>query len=488
MDYKSKGAKPRRQVKEEKAMPSAPLMSPISITGNEVYGVSALQLATGASTDTYTFIAKDIPISVSSILDSSTNLNSLISAPVEELIKAYATARGYVTNTTYANVSEYVYKSLEALSLLMHMFRAQNVSQLKTDTGLDIGTVLGSRPSARVAGGQIPDFIINGVAASANHVNDGAVSISAKDWSQQWLSHLVHLKLSQPLVKWAASMFSVFYQSSGSNSQTTMYSFVPDIITNSSGIAVKTVYDTKIADLAALRNAKPDLVDILNFLGFTNEDIVPLDFTRDLRQLTLPVIVDNNFEAMYVNTNFEGLADSDDDVEDLYFDINGDFNALNYPTDVQLNADVVFAHRYLRDGIFSHTVYKRITQAGSIELNTMYYPFPIGVDSGAYATLTAAQANRMAIVRRQFTMSGLPELPYSPEVSISDLAGVPVFANSGFVGTFVVDAANTYVLPDTFDFYLLAKKAEIIMNNTEYRVKLQQLSNSIRTSSITKQS
>lgn len=488
MDYKkSKGrSKPTKDKGMEKQMPTSPLLSPIALTGNEVYGVSALQHQTGGSTDLFSFIAKDIPVDPRAILTSSTSLNPLLEPMISELIKAYATARGYTTSTTYAEVSEYVYKSLDALSLLMHMFRAQNVANVVSDNGSEIGTVLASRPSVRVSGSAIPEYIINDTAVNARHVNDGAVSISAKDWSEDWLSYLVHFKLSKPLVKWAASLFTVFYQHTLSDGQTVMYSFIPEVITNSLNVAVKTKFDAYVSDLATLRSNRPDIVDILNFLGFTNEDVVSMDFTRDLRQLTLPVVVDENILAMYINTNLEGIADDDTDVADLYFDPSGQFNALNYPSDVQLNADIIFSHRYMRNAVYQHTVYKRASST-SYDLNVEYYPFPIGLGS-FYSSLSLAQTNRLAYVRRKYQTSGLPRIPYATEVELSDLSGTPIFSGSANVEFYVVDSANTYRLPDTFDFYESAKKAEIIMNDVAYRTKLQLLSNSIRTNSITKSS
>jgi len=476
--------------KEDKTVKNGQMMSPLASaikpTSNEVYAVAAQNLPIGASTDSFDFIAKDIPLSPLSLLQSASSLNDLIEAPIEELIKAYATARGYVTSTTYADVSTYVYKSLDLFSLLLHMFRAQNVRNVQTPSGIEVGRILSLRPSVLYSSSAVADRIINDtdVATATNHVDDGAVSISNLVWSSDWLSELTHVKLSEPMVKWAVSCFAVFYQLT-SNGTTTLYSFIPEILTNSSGVSVQTRFNSLAADLATLRSDHPDLVDILNFLGFTNNEVIAMDFTRDSRKLTLPIIEDEFLKLQFINANLYGLAANDDDVSELFFDLNGKFSALDYSDDVQLNADVVFASRYLRGGVYGHNVIKR-GYPGNLEYSATY-PFAINVNVTDY-TVNQGVANRLAGVRKATLASGLPQMPYSSDAIIYSFAGAPFMGGSATVTLFVAGTANIYQLPETFDFYIEAKKAEMIMGNVPYRTQIQNLSNAIRTSSITKAS
>jgi hypothetical protein len=476
--------------KEDKVMKNSQTMSPLASaikpTSNEVYAVAAQNLPIGSSADVFDFVVKDIPIDPKGILSTGSALNDLVEAPIEELIKAYATARGYVTSTTYTDVSTYVYKSLNLFSVLLHMFRAQNVRNVQTPSGIEVGKLLSLRPSNRYGGADVADYIINGssVSAATDHIDDGAISISNLAWSADWLSELTHIKLSEPMVKWAVAHFGVFYQLTTDGS-TTMYSFIPEILTNSSGVSVETRFNGLAADLATLRSSHPDLVDILNFLGFTNTEVIAMDFTRDSRKLTLPIIEDEFLDLQFVNTNLYGLADDDSDVSQLFFDINGKFNALNYSDDVQLNADVVFASRYMRNAVFEHNMIKRGYPGGDDFF--AFYPFGLSINVSVH-TVTQARADRLAFVTRAFGTSGLPSMPYSSDAYVSDFGGTPTISSAGLVTSFASGTSNIYQIPETFDFYIEAKRAEMIMGNVPYRTQLQNLSNAIRTSSITKAS
>jgi len=476
--------------KEDMAPKASPMLSPLAAaikpTSNEVYAVAAQNVPVGASSDYFDFVAKDIVMAPTAVLQSTAALNDLVEKPVEELIKAYATARGYVTSTTYADVSSYVYKSLELFTLLLHMYRAQNVRNVQTPSGIPVGEILSLRPSVSYSNAYVADRIINGTAVSAatNHVDDGAASISNLDWSSTWLSQLTHVKLSEPLVKWAVSHFSVFYQLV-ENGVTTIYSFIPQTLTTSSGVTVATRFNTLASDMETLRSGHPDLIDILNFLGFTNSEVIAMDFTRDGKKLTLPIIEDEFLKLQFINTNLYGIASNDTDVKNLFFDINGRFGPLNYTDDAQLNADIVFASKYLRDSVFTHNMVKR-GSPGAIGLEAIY-PMGLNIRIADYVP-TQIIMNRLADVQKSFIASGLPKMPYSSDNIIEDFAGSPSMGSSASVTTYASGSANIYKIPEDFDFYVTAKKAEMIMGNVPYRTQLQNLSNAIRSSSITKAS
>jgi len=484
---KSKPKKKEMQPKKETQVMS-PLMAGIKMTGNEIYAVTAQNVQIGANAELFDVVVKDIIVSPDALLQGFSNLNDLVEGPVSELIRAYATARGYTTSVTYAKVSEYVYQSLELLMILFHMFRAQNVRRVTTPSGLDIGGILAMRPSVQYSTSAVADYVINGTSAATatNHVNDGDVVISNAAWSKDWLSQLTHIKLSQPMVQWAAAHFAVFYNMNNQGGNA-IISFIPNTLTNSSGIAAKTRFDALAASLESLRSSDADLIDILNFLGFTNDSVINLDFTRDARQQTLPLVTDANLESTFVNTNLYGQASNDDDVSEYFFDINGIFDALTYPDDAQLSADVVFSSRYLRGAVFTHYVFKAISVGSGVRIDP-FYPFALSLVMADYPSPTQAVADRLRNVLGKWYASSLPKMPYTPESNIFDFSGTPAIAGSTTVTFYVASQSNVYKLPDTYDFYQSAKLAELIMGNVEYRQQLQSLANSIRTSSITKQS
>ena len=354
-------SKPKEELKDEGM--SSGLLSAVKVTGNEVYGVSANQQTISSVSD-FDITVRDIVVG-DQLVQSSSALNDLLEGPISELIDAYATARGYVTSVTYTKVSEYVVKSQRMLNLLFHMFRAQNVRNVVTPGGQPIGELLAERPSIRFSGGGVADYIINGTdtAVATNHVNDGDVAISNSTWASSWLSQLVHMKLSKPMVEYSASLFGTFYQETQPNG-TTLYSFIPETLTSSTGISVFSRYDALATTLASMRAADRDLVDILNFLGFTNEEVINLDFNRDIRKQTLPIIQDPAFLSMFINTNLYGLENNDADVIDLFYDVYGKYTAMDAPDGVQLSADVVFASRVLRGKVFGHHIVKTLNDSG----------------------------------------------------------------------------------------------------------------------------
>jgi len=474
-------SKPKQEFKEEGM--SSGLLSAIKVTGNEVYGVSANQQTVGSVTD-FDITVKDIIIG-DQLAESSNALNSLLEGPISELIDAYATARGYVTSVTYTKVSQYVVQSQRMLNLLFHMFRAQNVRNVVTPGGQSIGALLAKRPSVRFSGPKVADYVINtpSEATTTNHIDDGDVSISNSTWASDWLSQLVHMKLSKPLVEYSASLFGTFYQQTQSNG-TTLYSFIPETLTSSSGISVFARYDALATSLASMRAADRDLVDILNFLGFTNEEVIQLDFNRDIRKQTLPIIQDPAFLSMFINTNLHGVENNDDDVISLFYDVYGKFTAMNAPDDVQLSADVVFASRVLRGKVFGHHIIKTLNDSGA-ERILAAYPLPLYLSISDYPSAGQAVFQRLALIKARSMAAGIPELPYSDySGQVAEVNGSPAINTS--IVSYVNEHANVYVLPDTFDFYTLAKKAEMIMGNVNYRKQIQDLSNKIRTSSITK--
>jgi len=482
MPKRKRYSQPKEESKQEMG-PLSALFSAVKMTDHEVYGVSAMQ-QTIASLSDFDISVKDIVVT-DPILVNNTTMNSLLEGPIAELIDAYATARGYTTGVTYAKVSEYILRSSRVLSYLLHMYRAQNVRNVVTPGGQPIGEILSLRPSVRFSSSAVADFIINATSESGytNHVDDGAVSISNSTWATSWLSQLVHIKLSAPMVKLLVSLFGVYYQETSANGSC-IFSFIPESLTNSANIAVETRFVNESAAMATMRAADRDLVDILNFLGFTNEEVISLDFNRDLRKQTLPLVQDPGFVSAYVNTNFEGLEQNDNDVESLFYDVSGKFTPLTAPDDVQLSADIVFASRMLRGDIVTHNITKSLRDDGLVRILGVY-PWPLYIDITDYPSATQAQHQKAALVKLRHMGAGIPQLPYATvNARVTDLSGNPSITID--VGSFVNENANVYVLPDTFDFYTLAKKAEMIMGNTNYREQIQLLSNKIRTSSITK--
>jgi hypothetical protein len=485
MPKNRKYSKPKMESKQQSdQMLMSPLMSGVKISDHEVYGVSAMQQVVATSNSDFDITVKDLIIDTPLLL-SSTSLNTLLEGPIAELINAYATSRGYSTGVTYAKVSGYVFESFQLLTLLFHMFRAQNVRNLVTPGGKEIGKILSLRPSVQFTNSMVADHVLTNTTISTitSHVDDGAVSISNSDWANEWLSQLVHMKLPAPLVKTAASLFGVYYQTTGENGSC-LYSFVPQPITTSAGVSVETRFNSIAASMAAKRLADPDLVDILNFLGFTNEEVIDLDFNRDLRKQTVKIVQDPAFLSAFINTNFYNFKHSDADVDNLYYDIYGNFTAMNAPDDVQLKADVVFGARMYKGDLFEHFVIKQISDAGTILYNAIF-PVPVGIDLTTVPSVNQFQIDRAIALNARVAAAGLPILPYSDSDAkvFADSSGNIVNAS---ITNFVNEHANVYLLPGTFDFYTTAKKAEMIMNNTVYREEIQRLSNSIRTSSITK--
>lgn len=448
--------------------------------GDSLYTVCAAQVDIGGTATTPELFHRHVVIGdpFSSAIDG---VGSLISSTLEELIDAYATARGYVTSVTAAKVEDYVEYSYQYFATIMHLLRAQNGSQLKTDQGFNLGSHLGSKPQATVGMGSVANFIGDAGATTVSVNYDGDISISNKDWSSKYISELVHVKLSRGQVQFAVAMFGSHYlANSGGTGITT---FIPSNVVSTT--ATTTQLENLAGQMAALRAADKDLIDIVNFLGFTNELVLAFDYTRDVRGLTVDLKADPNIESALYNAFVPLASISSDSDMDIFWNYFGTFSPLNYADDANLDASVLFNSLILRGRISDHLQIYEFISGNTAPTPRFYFPMPILPDGGTITTFSAAQYSRLIGVLEKTFMAPFEKLPVQGFAYIQEIAPGDYGIYTAITGG-VAEGYNAYALNDSWDYYVSAKTADILMGDTQWREAIQNLSNKIRTVAVSR--
>lgn len=470
--------------KEDKMMkgPESPIMAIGLPDGDSIFAVNGTQVDVGTTGDSREFFVQHIPVGdkFSAFIDGP---NALISTTLEELIKAFATARGYTTSVTPAVVEDYVEYSYQYLALILHLYRAQNASQIKSPAGLTIGRTLGSRPEGLTTMNDVANYIGDNASTLSALAFDGGLSISNSVWSKDYLANLVHVKLARGQVQAAVSLFGQFYAVNKGTSGVVIP--VPSNLVSATSIATQKA--NLVTAMDGLRNTYPDLIDILHFVGFTNEIVNSLDFTRDQRGLTAPMVYDENFLAAYYNAFIPNPSISADDDLDLYWDYFGEFGPLNFADSVDLDGSRLFNHLFLRGLVSDHLQIEQFRSTAVDSFSGYYIPFSVGTDNVTISGLTHAQLDRAVGAMQQSVATPFPKIASASYYVLSEIAPGD-FVMSAIVSSTVAEGYNSYKLPDSYDYYQYAKIADILMGDTNWRQQIQALTNMIRSASITRKS
>jgi len=461
----------------------------------KVYAINGALASTGGSNVSITAIARKIPISLQDLLfnGSSTSINPLIDEELQEIIDSYASSRGYTTNVSVADVQDYLQTSADYLSALLWLYKAQNAKRMIGYDGFDIGGWLGSRPSVLADGDDLAQYVVNGVAVPNAVVNDAAVGINNTDWSTM-LATLAHVRLSAPIVSLLVGLFGVDYMVQG-NGANAIYQLFPSGLANATAaMTTLTGYGTT---LAGYRNSFPDLADIMEFIGYSSDFVVGMDFTRDQRGLTPSIVQDPEFDYIRVNSaiDFGGYFSNDDDRRDVYYDIHGDADFVNFDKDKEISAATILKHKILDNwgaSAGASPIQPHFRSYLWIEGNGTYtdgYFFPFAMSFDIQDTITDTMTSRAQSILLDTFFTASPFLPVTYRGLWRQLVSGGVAGFTQQTLSTVGESFNSYLLDKQgINFYKLAKFAEMFMNGVEYRSALQALTNKIRPLSVTKQS
>jgi archaellum component FlaG (FlaF/FlaG flagellin family) len=451
--------------------------------GDSIYMVNSHQVDIGSSSTAYELYVKHV--GMAELHSSNSSVNDLLDGQLQDMIDAYSTARGYVTGVTVAKVEQYLQASERILSLITYLHKAQNGNRFQTDSGFNLGATLGSRPDSFTTSAAVAGYIGDDTDDLATLINDGGVSISNSVWSGTYLSLLSRVKLPRATVSYVLSMFGVNYTFDQQGSY--IVSFIPNFMINTDSAA--TLIAAQEAVLDGLRSTDPDIVDIMHFLGFTSDLAVAIDFARDQRQLTVPLVHDEFINGALVNGYVVDGQVADADVTDMFIDTTGVYSAINNVDAADFNANAVFLMLLIRDkNTVAHYQIELFKSGANDSVSGYDLPYVVQPDGITVSTFDAATMGRVRRVLEPTIYGKGPKIPYTDIVSINDIGGGSYsLSGIGSPSTQLLESPSTFKLPrEEFDYYTEAKFADMIMGDVKWRVAIQELTNKIRPRSITR--
>lgn len=336
---KNEYTKDKEKKKDEKPLPTSEgFISGVNI--QEVDSPSAMTYYRAAMTD--------INISLEDVFDVSSIVDT-IGNSIQDVIDAYATNKGYVSSTTPTDVINYINYSMNALSIIVALFRANNGSKLRAQGGTEISEFV-----TEFFESNTDDYerIMTGQSFDKQVYKYG---VSNAVWARQTLSSLSHLYLNESITNTILYLFgNVFtaapfaalgnsamfkvnnhdkeprnYVAGETSADGTYYS------SSTSGITTPgSTLDVMLDNMKALKSSKKDLISILKVLGFSNSHPKNIDFTRDLTGQTISMVQDPNLMYILGNTllDFGEFPNNDTDIVNLivnFYDTESSVFAYN---------------------------------------------------------------------------------------------------------------------------------------------------------------
>lgn len=424
------------------------------------------------------------------------NAEALATPLVDRLISAYYMARGYlpVAPVVAANIFDYVEASFKAWGILLHMLRSQSAAKIEDHQGRKIGVAFASR--SEVTTFDVANKVKAGASTEANFDNftlDGSVSISNAEWAKDWLSHLIKIKMPKSWVDYGFALYSGVFKIPSTID--TYIQFVPrELWANDSA---KNLYDAQISVLDGFL-AKPEFHDLLDLLGFTNEFVIQMDYTRDIKGQTLSIYEDSLLPLIlresYIYPDGTGFA-SDDDIRDIvYVEGSGDhFDYLSFeefPVDKVMDL-ISSGGRYAgATAPFTMLNGVKVFTSANTTLPTVNYVVTPGCqiyfDGVSIATPAANQVNAAATIKAfSDIIYGDVRPSFSVNYLINEVAGNWAFGY--YVSSIVSETGRVW----RFDYssmyqYFLDRNISRLFNFTPWRESLQMLTNALRPQTINK--
>lgn len=299
-----KNGSPRKQSNPSPAIPNSGLPRLGLVHGSQVQG---------ASNNSVLASVYDLTLDLSQIVDTAF---AMTSSDIQSVIDSYASARGYTSSLTSTNVKDYLKYAIQYFANLVATFRAENCR-------------LAVNQSGNVVGPLFNDIVTEMLPLEPFGTNTLAVynssSISNAVWAADYLSGLNLTKIPEAIVGLILQLFGVFYS-------TNPYSDLGNnaCISLKPSLLVRSGCTTAMASMKALVTAQPDLLPILGILGINGDAVNAIDFQRDLKGQTLPVVVSPDMLHMFANAQILSplILSSRTETMSLYIDYTSDETSM----------------------------------------------------------------------------------------------------------------------------------------------------------------
>lgn len=328
------------------------------------------------------------------------DFKNILADKIQAMLQTFNANRGYTSTTNTAVINNYITLSLEAYATFVALKRSQDASALRDSQGMDISLLLTKRPAIQAFNNRMK--MASAFTANGAGLIDDKTNINNAQWLRDYVGELTKIFLPPWMISFITELFSGMYVNPY-NAASYVVAY-PKISTWGSRLDQN--FATAINGLQNNLNTYPDLVAILNLLGFVNPN---LDFTRDLSGNTAIIFEDPSLILAIENSGDIQGYQLDDDVNELYR-VPTNMNEFNFET--QLEVDVMqFFKSFLFKGHLTSS------------FNTVNGPTPITTS---------------AILIRK--MHGQPDagVPIVPANCILD------YTNSTGIGTVGVDSLENF--------------------------------------------
>lgn len=386
----------------------------------------------------YAGAVQTIAVDASALVNVSSNL---LDPLLSEAITAFASQRGYTSSVTPVKIRNYLIHSVNALSALYSLKRAQNVKNLTNGLGQNVAPIFTSKPS-----GGTNDITASAFSLLVGVTAHGVGSISNAVWADTYLSQLQKIRVPQGFGHLVKALFEGYYANPAGLADSYIQFY------NSYEMAAATIrtpevaFSDSITAIDTLIAADADLMSILDFIGFNAEFAVMENWERDLKGQSLVVYNDPLIHTMLINNwqSISGLTESDisQDVQDTVF--------LPF-----IGSDIVnFEDHFTLDSSFvPYTILFRTTSTdfslGTLNLvrTTGVFNYVAAIPAGEFASMGLLDATGVGRLNGLSTSTSFyakyngAHLPYMATYTAGDasLNSVVVTVNASY-GAFGYDA------------------------------------------------
>lgn len=219
----------------------------------------------------------------------------MLTPKLEQVISAFSTERGYISSTTAQNIYKAFELSYDILSIIVTKWRFENLAALKdTTTGMSIaGLFNGTMADANYNRQLDLVQLIDASQTGSPQLKADSGKVSNVEWTREWVGNLSLVSLPKSAILDVFDKFMAYFKMPKSQIETYFhfipYAWIDPTISDYKTSNLKHVLDVKIQEIKDLRTAHPDLVQILNLIGWNDNTHLNHDFTRDITATTLLV-------------------------------------------------------------------------------------------------------------------------------------------------------------------------------------------------------
>lgn len=423
-------------------------------------GVNGMEAAEGGSANVDLAVI-DLGISMSRTFIPS-DIENTLEASITQLLDAFATNRGYATTLTAQAVREYIEAAINYYALIVASWRAENTSSLRTANGKIVSSLFRTRIPMRTL-----LEVLTGAPIAPISDNNGGSSISNAQWLRDNVIYLQDVFLPSNVLRFIFGLFSGVYSLDKFTDagNTSLLMLHPGLLSESDSVQVRA---RSAGSTLNTKASTSDMISFLKFMGWSNEEAINTDLTRDLHGNTLIIYDDPALLDQLTNAKFfysfdlgvaYGVPGSDTDIKNLYFDPTDEYaTPFVYRDRKSFDADDFMLTAMFHRGLYpdpTTPVYQlgtslKVLVDGVVQVNDVNYsimsPHYVAL-SGGSNQLANSNLNRLTYAINNWYLYFNAPLFGIPNITLSvDVSGVPTGYGPVAIGSYAYEGPNTYFI------------------------------------------